>query len=457
LRGSQLIQARRVIERRRTQGRSIGGRMSSRKPNEDVTTSSLVRNYQREVERQKLLVKKAETAQRNLLFIVGALRQLLADENFTNLLRAEGLDTCRSTWRIASGRAGAEHDQATTGLHSGATPPATIGGPAVAQDTRRSGDIPQVQADHRVHRGRWPDRTLVGGQTRPIWPAHPARWPHTSGRAEAIGLRPGPCLVATDDESYTYNNRINRLSSIQEHLMIRRAVERGVTPERLAKALGRGHQPHHQEAEPARRDLPGSRRAAADSTFSANLGAVLRKMKPTRQVECVELMVSANNITVPTPRLWWPPRPATCWSARQAQEDDRRHRRSDGQDGARNGQPGKQFKLAEQSYGQDILNLVLAKGYLAKLLANEAIRALTQKHPDMLNEFGASSSHDAGQVNGQAPWTLRRRRIRGTSSADAQRLRGFMTNLRCGTTSQCATAPSRMPLRLDRRGRPRGQ
>lgn len=93
LRGSQLIQARRVIERRRTQGRSVGGKTASRKPREDVTSSSLVRNYQREVERQKLLVKKSETAQRNLLFIVGALRQLLVDENFTTLLRAEGLDT----------------------------------------------------------------------------------------------------------------------------------------------------------------------------------------------------------------------------------------------------------------------------------------------------------------------------------------------------------------------------
>lgn len=93
LRGSQLIQARRVIERRRTQGRSIAHAVATRKPNEDVTTSSLVRNYQREVERQKLLVRKAENAQRNLLFIVGALRQLLADENFTNLLRAERLDT----------------------------------------------------------------------------------------------------------------------------------------------------------------------------------------------------------------------------------------------------------------------------------------------------------------------------------------------------------------------------
>lgn len=93
LRGSQLIQARRVIERRRTRGRGMGGKVAPRKNNEDVTTSSLVRNYKREVERQKQLVRKAETAQRSLLFIVGALRQLLVDENFGNLLRAEGLDT----------------------------------------------------------------------------------------------------------------------------------------------------------------------------------------------------------------------------------------------------------------------------------------------------------------------------------------------------------------------------
>ena len=39
------------------------------------------------------MVKKAEFAQQRLLFVVGALRQLLVDENFTNLLRAEGLDT----------------------------------------------------------------------------------------------------------------------------------------------------------------------------------------------------------------------------------------------------------------------------------------------------------------------------------------------------------------------------
>jgi ParB family chromosome partitioning protein len=90
LRGKQLLQARRIIERRQSLGRSIA-RGTPRK-NTDVTSSSLVRNYKKEVDRQKMMVKKAEFAQQRLLFVVEALRQLLADENFTTLLRAEGLD-----------------------------------------------------------------------------------------------------------------------------------------------------------------------------------------------------------------------------------------------------------------------------------------------------------------------------------------------------------------------------
>jgi ParB family chromosome partitioning protein len=91
LRGKQLIDARRIIERRKTLGRSAARNMSGKLA--DVTTSSLVRTYQHEVERQKSMVRKAEFAQQRLMFVVGALRQIFADENFVNLLRAEGLAT----------------------------------------------------------------------------------------------------------------------------------------------------------------------------------------------------------------------------------------------------------------------------------------------------------------------------------------------------------------------------
>ena len=91
LRGNHLIQARKVIEKRRSLGRSIARGAPRKVP--DVTSSSLIRTYQHEVERQKLMVKKAEFAQQRLLFVAEAMRQLMADENFTNLLRAEGLDS----------------------------------------------------------------------------------------------------------------------------------------------------------------------------------------------------------------------------------------------------------------------------------------------------------------------------------------------------------------------------
>lgn len=91
LRGRQLMEARRLIQKRQQLGRSASRGMSRKKA--DVTTSSLVREYQKEVQRQQLMVRRASASQERLLFIAGALRRLIADENFTTLLRAEGLDT----------------------------------------------------------------------------------------------------------------------------------------------------------------------------------------------------------------------------------------------------------------------------------------------------------------------------------------------------------------------------
>jgi len=45
------------------------------------------------------------------------------------------------------------------------------------------------------------------------------------------------CLIASDDEGFTYNKRVNRLATIQEHYMIVRALNRGVSEEKLARAL----------------------------------------------------------------------------------------------------------------------------------------------------------------------------------------------------------------------------
>lgn len=93
LKGKRLLEARRIIDKRKSLGRSTSRNRSRTHPRDRVTTSSLIRTYQMEVERQKQLVRKSGFAQQRLLFVTGALQQLLADDNFVNLLRAEGLET----------------------------------------------------------------------------------------------------------------------------------------------------------------------------------------------------------------------------------------------------------------------------------------------------------------------------------------------------------------------------
>jgi ParB family chromosome partitioning protein len=92
LRGKSLLRARRLIESRRARGKKIntGPRKRSAKP---ISTESLLKTFQEETLRQKMIVQKAKIFETRLLFAVSALKQLFKDDFFATLLRAEGLDT----------------------------------------------------------------------------------------------------------------------------------------------------------------------------------------------------------------------------------------------------------------------------------------------------------------------------------------------------------------------------
>jgi ParB family chromosome partitioning protein len=56
-----------------------------------VTSAALIREYRRHTNRQRALVNQAVVARRRVLLITSAMKQLLRDENFKTLLRAESL------------------------------------------------------------------------------------------------------------------------------------------------------------------------------------------------------------------------------------------------------------------------------------------------------------------------------------------------------------------------------
>jgi ParB family chromosome partitioning protein len=91
--GPRLIKMRRLIERRTRSGKHVSTNAFGKKLTRARTSEAFVRIFQQEADRQRLLVKKAQVTQTRLLFVVEALRNLRADENFVTLLRAENLDT----------------------------------------------------------------------------------------------------------------------------------------------------------------------------------------------------------------------------------------------------------------------------------------------------------------------------------------------------------------------------
>jgi len=204
-----------------------------------------------------------------------------------------------------------------------------------------------------------------------------------------LGYTEANCLIAKDDEGYTYNTRINRVSSIQEHRMIRRAIDRGVSREKVANTLGVDVSLIHKKATMLDGVCDEAIEMLKDRQFSTNVTSVLRRMKPMRQVQCVELMIDCNKFTsdyanallalTPPDMLVdsAKPRKQTGVTPEQLARMEREMANVQGQ-----------YKLVEQSYGQDVLNLVLAQRYLEKLLANKMVaRYLRQHQPEVLEQF----------------------------------------------------------------------
>ena len=171
--------------------------------------------------------------------------------------------------------------------------------------------------------------------------------------------------------------------------MIRRAVERGVSPERLAKALSVDISMMKKKITLLDGICSEAVDLLKDRQFAADISRVIRKMKPTRQIECVELMVSANNVTrsyaeallvaTPVEMLVDGTKPQKLHGVTQEQmlRMEREMANIQGQ-----------YKLVEQTYGQDTLNLVLARGYLVKLLENKLVaKYLKQRQPEIVDQL----------------------------------------------------------------------
>ena len=207
---------------------------------------------------------------------------------------------------------------------------------------------------------------------------------------KALGAREALCLLSTDDEGFTYNRQINRLTPVQEHKMILAAVQKGISPALIAKVLGINVERIHERQHLLDGIAPEVVEMLKVKMVSQDVFRTLRKMKPMRQIETVELMVSANCFTQSyASMVLAATRPEMLIEkkskhsaevsveivARMEREMEKLYH---------------DYKVVEDTLGETMLVLVVAKGYLARLLRNEAISGyLNRCHSEILEELTA--------------------------------------------------------------------
>lgn len=216
-----------------------------------------------------------------------------------------------------------------------------------------------------------------------------------------LGIKNVTCLVSSDDEAFTYNKHVNRISPIQEHRMIRRAIERGVPEEKLAKVLNLDVARIILRKNLLEGICPEAADMLKDKIVAIDVFPILRRMKHYRQIEAVTLMIDTGTysaayartllITTPKDQLLQPDKPKNIKGLTEEQVGRMENEMANIQ---------REYQIIKDSYASDMLNLTLARGYLGKLLANaKIVRYLAQHQGDLLHEFQKIA--DAKSLSGE--------------------------------------------------------
>ncbi|MES2280553.1 MAG: plasmid partitioning protein RepB C-terminal domain-containing protein [Pseudomonadota bacterium] len=204
-----------------------------------------------------------------------------------------------------------------------------------------------------------------------------------------LGQLQARCLISLDDEGYTYNKRVNRLSVIQVHRMIVQAAEVGTSVSKLATAL--------DVTENAIRDkfklLDGICTEAvallAEKPATQGMFRVLRQMKPFRQIDTAQTMINLNNYSIKLALAMLQGTPPEQLMEKTASKMQRMGSSESLQRLERElAAVQSDTKLLDESYGPANLKLEIIKTHIKTLLDNAAIvRWLAKFHREYLQQL----------------------------------------------------------------------
>lgn len=189
------------------------------------------------------------------------------------------------------------------------------------------------------------------------------------------------CLISTDDEGFTYNRQINRLSSIQEYRMIVSAVNKGIPIEKIASVLNVNVEAIRRKLNMLDNIAPEVIVMLKNHMVTQNIFIVLRKMKPARQIEVVQLMINAGRVSKTYADIMLAgTKPEMLVDKKEPQKNKKLNPEQISKLQQEIEQLQENYAYAKDNVGDIMLTLVVTKGYVKKLLDNIAIKQYMTKY-----------------------------------------------------------------------------
>lgn len=205
---------------------------------------------------------------------------------------------------------------------------------------------------------------------------------------KSLGKTTVTCLIATDDEAFTYNKRLCRLATIQEHKMILKLVEHGLPEQRIAELLQVDISTLRTKIRLLNGITPEVAELLKDRRCPVASIRLLRQMKPARQLQVASLMVSMNTYSsrfVTT--MLETSKPADRIVVKNTRSPKLTPEQVEQMQSEMSGLQ-ERIKEIEGSYGTENLKLVLGAGYIGALLQNPRIaRFLAHRHREIHAQF----------------------------------------------------------------------
>lgn len=204
-----------------------------------------------------------------------------------------------------------------------------------------------------------------------------------------LGVKQVSCLVSTDDEGYTYNKYINRLSAIQEHRMIVKALQSGVSEEKLASALNLDILTIRNKKNLLDGICPEAVDLLKDKVISEHVFRALKKMQAPRQINVAMLMNDQNKFTANYVKALLEATPShqlvnngkqkrnnSALLARQARLEEESLALS------------REIGSLKDQYGTAMIDITSMQAYLKKMLGNDTVaNYLREFHEPFYDKF----------------------------------------------------------------------